>query len=86
MMKHYFDTKSDKLNEEQKACINNFVLGRRKKGKVKKKVEFKKKYWCEVERDTYTATNRHIHCKLCYRTDKPDKHEVVLFDPKIHQY
>lgn len=88
MDKHaYFEAKTEKLNSAQKKSINNLSV-------VKKKVTrrdpylgyHKNKYWCPEDKDTYLATDKHIHCKYCYRHGIDDRHDPILFDPKIHEW
>ncbi len=44
----------------------------------------KKKYFCPKKQEGYWASERHVHCKICYKQDKGiDYHEPILFDKKL---
>jgi hypothetical protein len=76
----------EKFTENQKKRVNKHKFLKSPKVEVSKYGHHTKlKYWCEVKKDWYFASDRHTHCKLCWRQGIDDQHEVILFDPKIHK-
>ena len=82
MIKSYFESKEG-MTDRQKGFINKH---RTPKKKGVYTVTAKKRYWCPTMRSDFTATDRRIHCPFCYKDYKGDLHELILFDPKIHEW
>jgi len=84
MIKSYFDSKEG-MTDRQKGFINKH---RTPKKKGVYTVTAKKKYWCPVFKENYTATDRRVHCPYCYNPNGryDDRHDPILFDPKIHKF
>jgi len=82
----YHSTKTT-LTKQQK----NNLTKRRKYGTSKKPkdriLSQKNKFFCPTYNSGYYGSANHSHCKLCYnRLTYQDKHDVIPFDDKIHQW
>ena len=68
--------------EAQKKCINNFTHKPKKKKSKTNLRGNKVKFYCPIMKEGYWATEKRIHCPICYNWEKEDLHEPILFDEK----
>ena len=78
-IQHLVQKAQKTLTKHQRSQLTNL---KPKKKITKGYMWYKEKYWCPVEKDDYLATDKHIHCKLCYKPEKGDKHEIIKFEDR----
>jgi hypothetical protein len=66
------------LSISQKKYINNFSFA--KKDPPEKFLSHKERFWCPFKKIWYVASPLHKTCLEC-----GGDHEIITFDPKIHE-
>ena len=82
----YFTGESKITDKQRKSLDRMTFIKKPKKAKVSGNGGYwqnKFKFYCPEKKDTYLASGRHTHCKLCYDNyRKQDLHEVIKFEER----
>jgi hypothetical protein len=75
LMNNIYLRGKNKLTKRQKE-INKGLFTRQPKKKTES--TYRRTYWCPIEEESYIATYRHEHCKLCFSAyAKKDLHKII---------